>query len=70
LTINRKKTRIVNLYESGASLDFLGFTFRYDCALNGHNRKYLNGFPSRKSLASLVLQSCRRAARNLQHIRQ
>jgi len=30
LTINRKKTRVVNLRRPGASLDFLGFTFRYD----------------------------------------
>lgn len=30
LEINREKTRVVNLTQKGASLDFLGFTFRYD----------------------------------------
>src|SRR5947209_2229600 len=29
LEINREKTRVVNLKEEGASLNFLGFTFRY-----------------------------------------
>ena len=53
LTINRKKTRVVDLKEPGATLDFLGFTFRYDRDLHGRDRKYLNVFPSRKSLARL-----------------
>jgi RNA-directed DNA polymerase len=53
LTINRKKTRIVKLNQPGASLDFLGFTFRYDRDLKGRDRRYLNVFPSRKSLARL-----------------
>jgi RNA-directed DNA polymerase len=52
LTINRKKTRVVNLNEPGASLDFLGFTFRYDRSWHGEGR-YLNVFPSKKSLARL-----------------
>ena len=30
LEINREKTRVVDLKQKGASLDFLGFTFRYD----------------------------------------
>ena len=29
----REKTRIVDLKEEGASLDFLGYTFRYDLDL-------------------------------------
>jgi RNA-directed DNA polymerase len=53
LTINRKKTHVVKLREPGATLDFLGFTFRYDCDRYGRKRKYLNVFPSRKSLARL-----------------
>lgn len=53
LTINRKKTRIVNLNEAGASLDFLGFTLRYDRDLHGRDRRYLNVFPSKKSLMRL-----------------
>jgi RNA-directed DNA polymerase len=50
LTINRKKTRVVDLKETGASLDFLGFTFRYDRDLYGSDRRYLNVFPSKKSV--------------------
>ncbi len=51
LKINRKKTRVVNLNKPGASLDFLGFTFRYDRDLYGTDRRYLNMFPSKKSVA-------------------
>jgi RNA-directed DNA polymerase len=53
LTINRKKTRVVKLNESGASLDFLGFTFRYDRSWHRRDGRYLNVFPSKKSLARL-----------------
>jgi RNA-directed DNA polymerase len=50
LTLNREKTRIVNLREEGASLDFLGYTFRYDRDQWGRpDRKYLNLFPSAKA---------------------
>jgi len=51
LAINRQKTRIVKLHEPGASVDFLGYTFRYDRDLYGRPRRYLNVFPSKKSLA-------------------
>jgi RNA-directed DNA polymerase len=51
LTINREKTRIVNLNEPGESLDFLGFTFRYDRDLKGRSHRYLNVFPSKKAVA-------------------
>jgi RNA-directed DNA polymerase len=51
LTINREKTRIVNLKTAGASLDFLGYTFRYDRDLKGRDWKYLNVAPSQKALA-------------------
>lgn len=52
LKINRDKTRVVELRPdgTGASLDFLGYTFRYDrdrCGRAGH---YLNMFPSKKAL--------------------
>jgi len=50
LEINRDKTRVVNLREEGASLDFLGYTFRYDRDLKGRRRKYLNVFPSKKAV--------------------
>lgn len=50
LEINREKTRVVNLREKGASLDFLGFTFRYYHDLKGQGWRYLNVSPSAKSL--------------------
>ena len=50
LEINREKTRVVNLREEGASLNFLGYTFRYDRDLKGRDRKYLNMFPSKKAV--------------------
>ena len=30
LELNREKTRVVDLRQAGTSLDFLGYTFRYD----------------------------------------
>jgi RNA-directed DNA polymerase len=51
LTINREKTRVVCLKEKGASLDFLGFTFRFDRDLRGGEHRYLNVVPSAGSLA-------------------
>jgi RNA-directed DNA polymerase len=50
LEINRDKTRVVQLSEAGASLDFLGFTFRYYDDLKGRPWRYLNVFPSEKAL--------------------
>jgi len=50
LEINRDKTRVVNLREDKASLDFLGYTFRWDRDLYGTGRRYLNVEPSKKSL--------------------
>jgi RNA-directed DNA polymerase len=50
LEINREKTRVVDLREQEASLDFLGYTFRYDRDLKGRARKYLNVFPSKKAV--------------------
>ncbi len=53
LTINRTKTRVVNMNEPGATLDFLGFTFRYDRDRHGRDHKYLNVFPAQKAVARL-----------------
>jgi RNA-directed DNA polymerase len=50
LKLNREKTRILNLREPRQSLDFLGYTFRYDRSLNGYGR-YWNLFMSKKALA-------------------
>jgi RNA-directed DNA polymerase len=50
LTVNREKTRTVKLNEPGESLDFLGYTFRYDRDLQGRPWRYLNVCPSSKSM--------------------
>ena len=52
LEINREKTQVVNLRKVGQSLDFLGFTFRFDRSLyKNWKRRYLNVFVSEKSVA-------------------
>jgi len=51
LEINREKTCVVNLRERGSSLDFLGYTFRYDRDLRGRGHRYLNVFPSKEAVA-------------------
>jgi RNA-directed DNA polymerase len=51
LKINREKTRVVNLREQGATLDFLGYSFRLDRDLHGRDARYWNMHPSKKSLA-------------------
>jgi RNA-directed DNA polymerase len=50
LEINHEKTAIRNLGEPGGSLDFLGFTFRWDKDRCGGARRYLNLFPSKKAM--------------------
>jgi len=51
LTINRSKTRMVDLKQASVSLDFLGYTFRFDRDLFGRGGRYLNVLPSKRSLA-------------------
>ena len=46
LRINREKTRIVKLKEPGASLDFLGYSFRYEQDKFGRQKRFLNVVPS------------------------
>jgi RNA-directed DNA polymerase len=53
LTLSAEKTRIVDLKEPGQSLDFLGYTFRFDRDLKGRNIRYLNLIPSKKSAARI-----------------
>jgi RNA-directed DNA polymerase len=50
LTVNRQKTRTVDLNQSCESLDFLGYMFRYDRDLRGGPHKYLNLCPSSKAM--------------------
>jgi RNA-directed DNA polymerase len=53
LEINRDKTKIVRMEQPGASLDFLGFTLRYDRDLKGRPWRYWNVFPSEKAVDRL-----------------
>src|SRR5262249_6205798 len=50
LTINRDKTRVVNLNAEGSWLDFLGYRFRYERDRFGREHRYLNLEPSANSL--------------------
>jgi RNA-directed DNA polymerase len=50
LVINREKTRTFQLKEEGATLDFLGYSFRYETDRQGRPWRYLSLFPSTKSL--------------------
>ena len=46
--MKREKTSVVHLHRS-ESLDFLGFTFRFDRVLKGRDWNYLKMMPSKKS---------------------
>jgi RNA-directed DNA polymerase len=51
LKLSREKTRTLDLTRPGESLDFLGYTFRFDRDRQGRDKRYLNLFPSKRSLA-------------------
>ena len=53
LRLSPEKTRIVNLKEAGQSLDFLGYTFRFERDIWGGDHRYLNLTPSKKSEARI-----------------
>jgi len=53
LAINREKTKVVKARQAGMTLDFLGYSFRYDRSLYNKNRRYWNRIPSKKSLKRL-----------------
>jgi RNA-directed DNA polymerase len=51
LTLNREKTRVLDLSKTGESLDFLGYTFRFERShFNGKGR-FLSMHPSEKAVA-------------------
>ncbi|MGH8678086.1 MAG: group II intron reverse transcriptase/maturase, partial [Burkholderiales bacterium] len=50
LKLNRDKTRVVDLKAKGQSLDFLGYTFRYERDRLGRDRRYLNVTVSKKAM--------------------
>jgi len=51
LQINREKTRVQDLRQTDQTLDFLGYTFRYDRDQYGRAQRYWNLRPARKALA-------------------
>jgi RNA-directed DNA polymerase len=53
LTVNRTKTRVVGMRAPRASLDFLGFTLRYDRDRRGRDWRYLTIGPSARALGRL-----------------
>jgi RNA-directed DNA polymerase len=50
LELNREKTRVVDLKAPKASLDFLGYTFRFRKDRHGGRHRYLSVEPSKKSV--------------------
>ncbi len=50
LEINPEKTRVVDRRKDKTSLDFLGYTFRWDRDLYVSGKRYLNVEPSKKSV--------------------
>jgi len=50
LRINQEKTSSKRMKQIGTRLDFLGYSIRYDRDLHGRSRRYLNTFPSPKSV--------------------
>jgi RNA-directed DNA polymerase len=50
LVINREKTKVIMTKQSGTTLDFLGYSFRYDRSSFAKSKRYWNRIPSKKSL--------------------
>jgi RNA-directed DNA polymerase len=51
LTINREKTKVMQSTQPGQTLDFLGYSFRYDKDLRGRKCRYWNRIPSKKAMS-------------------
>ena len=51
LSLNREKTRVVELRRAGESLDFLGYTFRFEKDRYGRSTRFLSMHPSTKAVA-------------------
>lgn len=68
LELNRDKTKVVNLRQAGSSVDFLGYTFRYDWDLRGRGWRYLNVTPSQKALKARRKAIRRTVSRKHSHV--
>jgi len=51
LLFNREKTWIIKLSEPGVSLEFLGYSFRYEVDRFGRAKRFLSRVPSAKACA-------------------
>lgn len=51
LKINRAKTRRIRATEPGQTVDFLGYSFRFDRDLCGRDQRWWRQYPSRKAMA-------------------
>jgi len=68
LELNRDKTKVVSLRQPGASVNFLGFTFRYDQDLRGRGFRYLNVTPSIKALGAQREKLQKMVSRHQSHV--
>jgi RNA-directed DNA polymerase len=69
LRLNREKTRQINLSPSARSrLDFLGFSYRYDRPRDGNGPRYLNLFPSKRSVVHACAQIKHHTRRSLSYV--
>jgi len=68
LKLNRDKTKVIDLRQPGASLDFLGFTFRYDRDLKGRGFRYLNVTPSSEALQAQRDALCKMVNSRQSHV--
>jgi RNA-directed DNA polymerase len=50
LELNREKSKVLDLTQTGQTLDFLGYSFRYDRDRKGRPFRYWNLFPSRRAM--------------------
>jgi RNA-directed DNA polymerase len=50
LKINREKTRVIRATEPGQTVDFLGYSFRFERDLCGRDRRWWRQYPSQKTM--------------------
>jgi RNA-directed DNA polymerase len=67
LKINREKTKWVDLRKAGSTLDFLGFSFRYERGIHYKGYQCLSIFPSKKSVKNLKLNIHEQLSRKNSH---
>jgi len=58
LKLNRDKTRCFDARQPGQTLDFLGYSFRYERDLFGRARRWWRLFPSRKAVDKQRAMGC------------